>query len=217
MKNNFAVIFDMDGVIVDNYLFHKKAWKNFCDKYKLDFEKAFRSKVFGGTNRDHLETFFERSLSSEEVFMYETEKESMYRDLYRSHIQSVPGLKDFLKELLNLNIPIALATSSPAVNVKFVLSSVNLTAFFKVILDASHVTMGKPDPEIYMKSSALLNMPPENCIVFEDSKNGITAAQAAGMKVVALTTTHPADELPEVDMVIENFKDLDTLQLRNLL
>lgn len=216
MKKQLAVIFDMDGVIVDNYTYHHRAWKLFCKTHGLDFEKAFRSRVFGGTNRDHLETFFERSLSASEVSRFEEEKESLYRRLYRPHIKAVDGVLEFLAKIKEAGTPCALATSSPAVNVAFVLSITATTDYFPVILDASHVNRGKPNPEIYLKAAARLQRKPWECVVFEDSVNGIVAAKAAGTKVVALSTTHTAEELPPVDLVIPDFCHTEVSDLEKL-
>lgn len=202
---------------MDNYAFHQEAWESFCKENKIDFGVVFRSKVFGGTNRDHLEIFFNRKLSQAEVDRYEAEKESKYRALYADHIRPVRGLVSFLKQLAESGIPIALATSSPRINVDFVLAGTGTADFFKVILDASHVSRGKPDPEVYLKAASALGRKPEECIVFEDSVNGIRSAQRAGMKVIALATTHPPEELPEVDRIISDFNDLDIGALENLL
>ena len=216
MKKKLAVIFDMDGVLVDNYAYHRKAWELFCSKYSLDLNLAFRSMVFGGTNRFHLETFFSRKLSQQEVQAYETEKESLYRSLYAEHIRPVNGLVGFLKLLQEASVPIALATSSPSINVEFVLSGTQTASFFKIILDASDVTHGKPDPEIYLKAALALQKHPAECVVIEDSVNGIISARAAGTKIVALTTTHTRLELPEVDLVVEDFEGLDVKTLEKL-
>lgn len=217
MNNNLAVIFDMDGVLVDNYQFHQKAWETFCQKYQLEFTAAFRSEIFGGTNRDHLETFFSRRLTDKEIARYETEKESIYRSIYAKSLQPVAGLIPFLKLLRESRIPIALATSSPTVNVGFVLSGTNTLNYFNYILDASNVKHGKPEPEIYLKAVALLNRKPEECVVFEDSVNGILSASRAGTNVVALTTTHSREELPAVKMAISNFDGLTMGALKKLL
>ena len=215
MKYHYAVIFDMDGVVVDNFQYHQLAWQTFCKRHGLDFGTAFRSGVFGGTNRDHLEHFFGRRLAEEEVRNFEEEKEALYRDLYHPHIKPVEGLAAFLQELKSAGIPVALATSSPPVNVRFVLAETGLSGVFNPVLDATSVTNGKPDPEIYLKTAAALAKDPAACIVFEDSISGITAARAAGMKVVGLTTTHPAEDLPVLEMAIPDFTNigLDDLEL----
>ena len=217
MKVKKGVIFDMDGVIVDNYAFHQEAWKIFCRKYAIDFSEAFRSEVFGGTNRDHLETFFQRRLTDREVSELEQEKEALYRNLYHDHIRPVRGLKPFLQQLKQARFPMALATSSPPVNVGFVLEKTGTSSFFDVIMDASHVTHGKPHPDIYLKTAGALGLEPQDCLVFEDSVNGINSALRAGMKVVALTTTHDRHELPEVDLYIPNFEKVSVGGLKKLL
>ena len=118
---DFALIFDMDGVIVDNYLYHHKAWKMFCDRHGIELSGDFKQGVFGGNNKDHLEHFFNRPLSKQEIKRYENEKESLYREIYQDHIKSVSGLIRFLERAEIASISIALATSSPPVNVDFVL------------------------------------------------------------------------------------------------
>ncbi|HPE56496.1 MAG TPA: HAD family phosphatase [Bacteroidales bacterium] len=213
----FAVIFDMDGVIVDNFAYHEKAWQQFCTIHQLDFGEAFRSGIFGGTNRDHLQTFFQKELSDNEIKKFESEKEAIYRELYQPFIEPVNGLVEFLLELRNANIKIALATSSPPINVEFVLRNTGTAEFFTTILDASDIAIGKPNPEIFLKSADALQTASQNCIVFEDSINGINAAKNAGMKVVALKTTHSAKALPPVDLIIPDFSSIGLKQLEKLI
>ena len=218
MKSKFAVIFDMDGVIVDNYPFHNKAWKLFCDRHGLGFGQAFRSSIFGGTNKDHLEAFFGHPLGEAEVMKYEEEKERIYRELYREHIKPVKGLTGFLQLLTGKGVPVALATSSPPVNVGFVMEATGVGHHFRAMVDASGVMHGKPHPEIYLKAAALLGVEAARCLVFEDSRNGIASARKAGMKVVALSTTHAAGELEDVDLIIQDFTAIawdDLISLMN--
>lgn len=217
MKSDFALIFDMDGVLVDNFKYHQKAWKMFCSEHGLDFDRAFRSRVFGGTNKDHLETFFGRPLDPNEVRTFEAQKEALYRTLYAPYICPVPGVLDFLEEIKRKGIPCALATSSPSENVHFVLEKTQTRGYFPVVCDASSITRGKPYPDIFVEAASRLGMSPDRCIVFEDSLNGIEAAKRSGARVVALLTTHPSTELPEVDRVIENFENLELRSLQNLL
>ena len=217
MNLKLAVIFDMDGVLVDNYTFHQEAWNRFLKQYKIELPGDFRSGIFGGTNKEHLETIFRKTLQAEDIARYEQQKEKIYRDLYAPEIKPVQGLLPFIESLKGEDIPIALATSSPPVNVDFVLKNIGLINSFGVILNSSNVTRGKPNPEIYIKTGAQLNVPSSRCIVIEDSRNGIIAAKNAGMKVIGITTTHPASELPEVDLMIENFDQLNVPMLKNLI
>jgi len=217
MFQNFAVIFDMDGVIVDNSSFHVRAWNLFLQSKGVIFNEDMKRKVFGSTNREHLEFFLKRKLSDLQVQEYENEKEQIYRNLYESEIKPVRGLVSFLTLLTENNIPVALATSAPKVNIDFVLEKTGTLKFFHRIFDASSVLKGKPDPEIYHKAIDSLGMGPGRTIIIEDSVNGIHAAQAAGAKVIAITTTHQADELPTVDLIISDFEKLTIPVLRKLL
>jgi beta-phosphoglucomutase len=216
MKQNFAVIFDMDGVLVDNASYHVQAWKQFLQSHGIHFQDDMKTKIFGATNKEHLELFFDRSLSEREIYEFELQKEQIYRNLYFSEIKPVKGLISFLELLERNNIPIAMATSGPRVNIDFVIDRTSTTRFFSQIFDASSVSKGKPDPEIYLKTIDSLGMSPQNCIVIEDSINGILAAKSAGAKVIGITTTHKADELPPLNLIIDDFDQLTISSLENL-
>ena len=204
----YAFIFDMDGVLVDSNPTHKIALKQFCKKHGYDLsEKELREKIYGRTNRDWLLNLF-GNLSEETVRAYAEEKEALFRELYLD-IKPLEGLHSFLEKLEKKGIPTAIATSAPRANVDFTISRTHIERFFPVILDDSFVTIGKPDPEIYLKSAAALGMSPAQCLVFEDSLSGVTAGKRAGCKVVGLTTTHTPEELNETDLNIDNFEGLE--------
>ncbi|MCB0805608.1 MAG: HAD family phosphatase [Bacteroidales bacterium] len=213
--NEFAVIFDMDGVVVDNFKYHKRAWDIFCDRHGIDLSDDFKSGIFGGTNKDHLESFFKKPLSKSEIGKYEDEKEAIYRGIYEPFIQPLNGLKVFLDELHAQNVPVALATSSPPVNVSFVLGKTGLKKSFTVITHADDVRHGKPDPEIYLLSARRLGIIPDKCFVFEDSEAGIKSAKSAGMNVIAVATTHSREEIEGVSGIIENFTEINLSYLKN--
>lgn len=217
MNDQLAVIFDMDGVVVNNYHFHQKAWNQFCESHNIILDNDFQTKVFGGTNKEHLEVFFNRKLSANEILTFEEAKEKIYRDLYSPFIEPVAGLKELLDHLKSNKVPVSLATSAPKVNVDFVLDKTELLGYFDTILDASFVEKGKPNPEIYIKAARSLDTEPSDCIVIEDSLNGIQAAQLAGMKVIGITTTLPENKLQHVDLIIKDFHQLNIEQLRNLI
>ena len=214
MKNPVAVIFDMDGVIIDSNPHHKISLRQFCEKYgyKLSDEELIK-KIYGRTNKEWIATLFGKPLTAAELSAYGEEKEKLFRDIYEKDIKALPGLEDFLKKLRENNIPNAIGTSAPRSNVDFVLDQLHLRKYFDVILDESNVNHGKPNPEIYLKVAAKLQYPPEQCIVFEDSLSGVASAQAAGCKVVGVTTTHSKEELAHTDFVIDDFVGLDPIEL----
>lgn len=207
---NFAVIFDMDGVLVDSNPYHKIALQKFCEKHGFNLtEEDFKARIYGRTNQDWLTNLF-GNLSGEQLQQYATEKELLYQELYRPFIKEVHGLKEFLHHLQIHEVPYAIGTSAPSMNVTFTLSSIGLTSYFDIILDERFVKRGKPHPEIYLKVAERLEFPPHRCVVIEDSFSGIQAGIAAGAKVVAITTTHTKAELLEtgVSLVIDDFDEL---------
>jgi beta-phosphoglucomutase family hydrolase len=213
--NSFAVIFDMDGVIVDTNPYHKISLKQFCEKYGYQLnEEDLISKIYGRTNNEWIRNIF-GPLPNERILELGEEKEAMFRAIYKDVIKPLPGLDDFLKELEEKNIPKAIGTSAPRSNVDFVLEHTYLKKYFTTILDQSDVKHGKPDPEIYLKVADRLGFPPQQCIVFEDSLSGVESAQRAGAKVVGVTTTHSHEELAHTDLVIQDFAGLGSLELYN--
>lgn len=213
---NFAVIFDMDGVIIDSNPFHKVALKEFVKKYGHDLnERELREKIYGRTNKEWIRNIF-GEISPEKLHQYAQEKEALFRQLYENDIQALQGIQEFIEALESHKIPKAIGTSAPFENVEFVLQKTQLTKYFQTILDESHVDKGKPNPEIYIKVAKALGFPTEKCVVFEDSLSGVQSARDAGCKVVGVMTTHDEDELNQTDLQIKDFSGLKINQIAAL-
>jgi beta-phosphoglucomutase len=208
--NSFqAAIFDMDGVIVDNHTYHVRSWAEFCIAKNIPFdENTFRTKYFGKNTRDTFNGLLNFQLTEEEINNLGEEKEKIYREMYKDHITPVNGLIPFLISLKKTGIKTAVATSAPTSNLDFTLDTLGIRHLFDIVVDASGVVNGKPNPEIYLKASKLLNIPPSNCLVFEDSISGIMAGRNAGMNVIALITTHKKEELPSTSLAINDFTEI---------
>ncbi len=217
MSLPFAVVFDMDGVIVDTNPTHKIAIQQFCARYGLNLsEEELCTKVYGRTNRDWITNLFGK-LTEEQLEAYAFEKEQLFRELYAPIIEPVKGLVSFLELLKTNNIPRSIATSAPRANVDFVLNATGIGHYFDIILDESMVSRGKPDPEIYLKSAKALNLPNAQCIVIEDSLSGVAAAKASGSKVIGITTTHTHEELSNTDLMIDDFNNLSVHDIRSIM
>lgn len=203
-----AAIFDMDGVIVNNHHYHVTAWKEFCALKNIPFnEQEFRAKYFGKNNQDILKGLLNKEISEEDVILLGEAKETLYREIYTPHIKPVEGLIEFLTILKDSGKRLAVATSARKTNLNFVLESLQIEPYFDALVDASMVQRSKPDPEIFLKAAYLLGVEPQDCVVFEDSVSGINAAKAAGMRVVALLTTHNRGELPDASLFVKDFTD----------
>lgn len=213
MKNSFAVIFDMDGVLVDNRDFHYRTWMLFCRKHNIEITEEQFLKVFGGSSRENLENLLGKKLSDTEVAAYSDEKEQMYRELYRPHLKPVKGLKNFLDKLKNSGIDMAIATSAPLANAEFVIEEAGLQGYFNLVVHEAMLKHNKPHPEVYLKTAGILGYKPAQCFAFEDSPKGIESAYRAGMKVIGVATTFPAEKIRNTDYIIKNFTEIDPEKL----
>ncbi len=198
-----ALIFDMDGVIVDSNPVHRDAWLRFNSSRGIQTSDAMQERMYGKRNDEIIRDFFGNTLSDADVFQYGADKELVYRELIGPLLPDaiVPGLRAFLER--HQDLPIACGTNAEPENVTFVLRKAGLDHLFRVAVDGHQVARPKPFPDIYLKAAELLGVEPARCLVFEDSYAGIEAARAAGMKVVGLRTTHP--ELPGTELEIDNF------------
>lgn len=214
---SFALIFDMDGVIVDNVSLHETAWLEFCRKHQIDITaKLFREQLFGKSNKGTLKTLLGKEISNSELQRYVEEKESLYRQLAENQLKPLKGLMHFLQEVKKHNVKTAVASSAPVENISFTLLETNIGNYFDVITSADEIENGKPNPEIFIKTAAKLNFTPGQCLVFEDSFPGIEAAKRAGMKVVGVATTHSLYKLPHTDLNIVDFSKIDIDKIKTL-
>ena len=217
MKRPAAIIFDLDGTLIDNNAYHILAWQEFYKGIGQELTlEHYRTKMNGKVNRDIFSDIFQRDLSNDELEQYTDQKESLYRKLYEPHIVAINGLIDFLEEVAKANIPMAVATSGLPINIQFMFDRVPIRKYFKTVVDSTHITHGKPHPEIYLKAAALLSVNASECIAFEDALAGIQSAKAAGMKVVALATSHTREEMQSADKVIDDYTQISLEQLEAL-
>jgi HAD superfamily hydrolase (TIGR01509 family) len=211
--NSIAFLFDMDGVLVDSNPYHKIALREFCKKHGHDLsEEKLREKIYGRTNKDWITNLF-GVLPEQQLKAFADEKERLFREIYKTHVEPLRGLVTFLDKLDQHSINRAIATSAPRANVDFTLQLTGIGPYFQTILDDSFVSRGKPDPEIYLKTAAALGYDPAHCVVLEDSLSGVASGKAAGCKVVGISTTHTSEELSESDLVIADFEGISPLEL----
>ena len=204
-----AVLFDMDGVVVDNLPYHVDAWLLFCERKNIPLTReVFYRELNGMNSKDTFEWFYQREMSRAEVEVLEEEKELIYREFYREHIKPASGLLKFLKDLRKQGIKTALATSAGQGNIDFIVDGLGIRDQFDAIIGGAEVQKGKPDPEIYLKAADLVGINPSACWVIEDSLQGIASGQSAGMRVVGISTSHTSEELAHTNVVRPDFVDL---------
>ncbi len=184
-----AVLFDLDGVIVDTSNHHFLAWKKLCLKFGHNLTETENEFIKGLSREESLIKiidFANLSFSEEKFNQYLIKKNSYYLDLINtiSPKNILPGVKIFLNYLKKKSIKTSLCSSSK--NAKLVLKKLDLISFFDFIIDGNDIKMGKPNPEIFLTASKKLKMKPKNCLVFEDAQSGIDAANNAGMVVFGI-------------------------------
>jgi beta-phosphoglucomutase len=213
----YAAIFDMDGTLVDNNQYHFKAWKDLFEKYNKPevTPELFNEKLSGVPGMPIMREFFSELTENEMQELFE-EKSRNYREAFAPFAKPITGLERLLSELKDNGVKLAVATSAAIVNIDYMMSLLPIRHFFDVIIDGPRVSKPKPHPQIFLKAALDLGINPENCVVFEDSLSGVKAANAAGMKVVGITTTHTAQELHPVDLIISDYTGLTAQKLAAL-
>jgi beta-phosphoglucomutase len=204
-----ALIFDMDGVIIDSNPLHRQAWAAFNRRYGLETTEAMQRRMYGKRNDQIVRDYFGEGISLAEVDARGRAKERLYREMLtgRTEEMLVPGLRTFLERYRDL--PMGVGSNAEPENIALVLDETGLRRYFRAVVDGHQVRRPKPDPEVYLRVAELLQTDPAECIVFEDSHSGAAAAVAAGMRVIGITTTD--DNLSGTAITIDNFRsgDLD--------
>jgi beta-phosphoglucomutase family hydrolase len=215
-----AVIFDMDGVLVDTNPFHVQKWEALLAEYGIAFDpKALPKQVLGPGNDLTLRHFFGERITADDRRRLSEELEARFRRAFAPQAKPVPGVERLISECHDHGVLVALASAAMSKNVTFILEALKLRSFFHVILTGDEITHSKPHPEIYAKTAQKLDLPPADCVAIEDSFVGIEAAKGAGMKCVAVASTFPASELgahTHADVVIQTLEALDLQKLRQL-
>ncbi len=207
-----AVIFDIDGTIVDNMHLHAEAFAVFAGRHGLPpLTEDDRARLDGRRNSEIFPILFKRDVPRDEWLEYEHEKEGLYRELSRGRLVPMNGLQRLIDRLKAEAMPVALATSAPQLNVAHTLAELNLAGAFPIIVRGDEVARGKPAPDVFIEAARRLGIAAADCLVFEDAPMGIEAAQAAGMQVVALTTSFQASHFerlsPPPTFICSDFND----------
>jgi len=224
MTQNFllpaAIIFDMDGVLVDSSPFHLRKWMDLLQARGIPFDEQELSLIVLGPANDVIfRRFLGDHLTREQVSELSEELDANFRREIGPHPPPIPGVRRFIEQCHAQGIAMAVASAAIANNVKFLISALGLQSFFREALAVDATTHPKPHPEIYMKTAEKLGVDPAACVVFEDSYVGIEAAKLAGMKCVAIASTFSADDLrreTHADLIVPNFEAVSLQTLHDL-
>ena len=213
-----CVIFDMDGVICHTNPHHVKAFEAFFDNYKIPYsEEEFEEHMYGKHNGYIMSHFFKRSVVGDELKKLEDEKESIFREIYKDKVETIPNYLKFLNQLKSRNFKTAVATSAPRANLDLIIKALKIEDEMDSMMSSEDVKHHKPDPEVYLKSAERVGVAPSHCIVFEDSFSGVSAALNAGMKVVGVLSTHTKEQLPPCNFYINDYSEINVEKVLELL
>ena len=208
-----ALIFDMDGTLVDNMHYHHLSWIALFKEFHLPLDmETFEKDYHRGTLLEVMARLFPLIQSREELLKIGERKEELYRNLYRPHLSRIDGLLEFLQKAQNLHIPMGLSTMGDQTNISFTLGGLGLDSFFTAKTGGDQVTHGKPHPEIFLQTAHKLGVDAKKCLAFEDTQSGITAALAAGMQVVGIATQFSIAKLLDLGCVFA-LKDYNAIDV----
>lgn len=213
MEKLSACIFDLDGVVVDTAKYHYIAWKSLANELGFDFTEEDNERLKGVsrmTSLDILLSIGGVELDQETKLELADKKNKNYVEyiLKMTPDEILPGVKEFMNELRSNGVKIALGSASK--NAMTILNQLELTDYFDVIVDGTHVSNAKPDPEVFLKGAELLNVSPSDCVVFEDAEAGVEAAINGNMKCVGIGSPNV---LGKANIVVPGFVGFSMTQL----
>jgi beta-phosphoglucomutase family hydrolase len=215
MPNLQALVFDLDGVILDNTLVQARAFQLLFQDLGVEADAyQLLRRLNGMPATDILKQVLDKPEPEKELKKYADQREFLYRTLYRDERRPLAGLVDFLEAARAAGLKIGLGTGSANDTLSYVLDHLDLRRFFDVVVGADDVDAGKPHPETYAAVAEKLGIKPENCLVFEDAILGEQAAYKAGMHCVAITSTLSGAEFQAPLAVVRDFTETSPEQLR---
>ena len=206
-----GIIFDMDGTIVDSLPYHYEAWKIFFKENKVEnFSKKLKDYKGGGT-LDLMTAVYGDKYSRKELKIMTDDKEIIFREIYKNNVVPIMGFMDMFELIKSKNILVGLASNAIRKNVKMILSELKIYEKFDSIICGDEVRKGKPDPEMFDETVDRFNLKKEECLIFEDSVEGVSAAVNSKVDVVGITSSTSGEILIDkgCKTTIDNYLNFD--------
>ena len=207
--DRLGVIFDVDGVLVDSYRAHYVSWARFAEESGFSISEEEFAVSFGRTSHEIIDAQWEGRLTAEEIARLVDRKEALYREIIEADFPEMDGAVELIDALNEAGFALAIGSSAPPENIELVMNRLECGHLFGAQVNASDVTRGKPDPQVFLIGAKRLGIPPACCAVIEDAPPGIEAANAAGMTAIGLASTgRTREELAEADLVVSSLREL---------
>jgi beta-phosphoglucomutase len=219
--NSKAVIWDVDGTLVDTAELHFQAWSKLTQELHQPFTRADFAATFGRRNPEIIHQLFGSQYTDQEVADLGSRKEEFYRAAARQGVDLLPGVRALLEGLHAAGFKQAIGSSAPKGNLDLILALTRTGPFFEAIASQEDTQRGKPDPQVFLVAAAKLGMQPAHCLVLEDAVAGVQAAKAGGMKCIAVRFVghHAEDALRRAgaDLVVHSLEEVSVQAVRQLL
>ncbi len=216
LNSGLAVIFDMDGVIVDSARYHYLAWRTLLEKRNREYSYEEFKTNFGRRTDMQVRRIL-GNIPDAEVTAFVKEKDILFREIIGRSVAAFPGVVDLIKNIKNHEGKLAVGSSSPTETVHLIVGKLGVKEDFDTIVCGDEVTEGKPSPQIFLTAARKLGVLPEKCVVIEDAVIGVAAAKNGGMRAVAVTNTHERRDFTEADLVVDSLQELKFETLKNIL
>lgn len=202
-----GVIWDMDGVLVDTGDLHYRAWEQVLGEEGIFFSLEEFRRTFGMHNASILEMLLGAPPDAVTLRRIGGRKEALFRSLIHGQAVAMPGVVDWLIRLQQRGVRQAVASGAPLENIEFLMDELGIRNYFEALVSSDGMP-SKPDPAVFLEAARRLDVSPQHCVVIEDGLPGLQAARGAGMRCIAVTTTHPASALMAADRVVERLDEL---------
>ena len=212
--SDYCVIFDMDGVLADTGPIHFESWVKMANEIDVKFTREFFEDTFGQQSVIITRKLLGDKVDDKELVKRANLKKLYYREMVKDKLEPLPGAIELIKTLKDKRFKLAVGSSGPPENVELLLNTLKVKKYFDVIITAAEVSKSKPEPDVFLIAAEKVNVKAENCIVIEDAPVGIEAAKRAGMKSIAITTTHDEKELLIADLIV---KDLSFVSIKDVI
>jgi len=202
-----AVLWDLDGILIDTGPLHYAAWVDTLSSTGHAFAPETFQSTFGMNNQGVLSVVLGREPTAAELRDLADRKEALFRERIAGAVEPLPGVRQWLGRLQVAGWRQAVASSAPAANIEVMVDAGGLRPFFDVLVSGEKMP-GKPKPDVFLEAARQVGVPPAHCVVVEDAVAGVAAAKAAGMRCLAVTNTNPAERLAAADLIVNSLADL---------
>lgn len=214
---SMAVIFDIDGVLIDSYQAHYESWAALAAEDGIQITREAFAQSFGRTSRDIIGLWWGQGLDDAKVTAMDDRKEALFRQVIEADFPAMTGALELIDALAQAGFALAVGSSGPPENVDLVMAKLGRQSLFGAQVTGMDVTRGKPDPQVFQIAAEKLHIEPSHCAVIEDAPAGVQAANAAQMRSIALTGTAPRELLADANLIVDSLTELSPEKISALI